>query len=210
MRITKFGHACVRVEYDGGAVVLDPGGFTGPEAVDGATAVLITHEHADHYDVDHLRRTQAPVFTIQAVADRIREDAPDVFERTTAIAPGLSFDVGLPVTAVGELHAVIHPEIPRITNCGYVLEADGTSVFHPGDALTAPDRPVDVLLAVCSAPWARSAELIDFMREVKAPSIVPVHDRVYSDIGASLFDAQVERLVPSTMTYRRLKDGEDL
>ena len=49
MRITKFGHACVRVEHDGVTVVIDPGVFTDVEAVDGADAVLITHEHADHY-----------------------------------------------------------------------------------------------------------------------------------------------------------------
>ena len=71
MRITKFGHACVRLETDGHTIVLDPGGFTEPEAVDGATAVLVTHEHGDHYSVDHLRRSQAPIYTIQAVADQI-------------------------------------------------------------------------------------------------------------------------------------------
>ena len=76
MRITKFGHACVRLETDGHVIVLDPGGFTEPEAVDGATAVLITHEHADHYSADHLRRTDAPIHTIAAVAAKIREDAP--------------------------------------------------------------------------------------------------------------------------------------
>ena len=90
MRITKFGHACVRLETDGQMVVLDPGGFTEPEAVDGATAVLITHEHADHYSPDHLRRTDAPVFTIAAVAAKIREDAPDVAERLTVVEPGRS------------------------------------------------------------------------------------------------------------------------
>ena len=45
MRITKFGHACVRIEHDGKVVVVDPGAFTDAEAVDGATAVLVTHEH---------------------------------------------------------------------------------------------------------------------------------------------------------------------
>ena len=72
MRITKFGHACVRIENDDQVVVLDPGGFTEREAVDGATAVLITHEHADHLDIDHLRATDAPIYTIDAVraADR--------------------------------------------------------------------------------------------------------------------------------------------
>jgi L-ascorbate metabolism protein UlaG (beta-lactamase superfamily) len=36
MRITKFGHACIRIEHDGHTIVVDPGGFTQPEAVDGA------------------------------------------------------------------------------------------------------------------------------------------------------------------------------
>ena len=52
MRLTKFGHACVRVEHAGVRVVIDPGGFTDRGAVDGADAVLITHQHADHYDAD--------------------------------------------------------------------------------------------------------------------------------------------------------------
>ena len=68
MRITKFGHACVRIEHDGTTVVLDPGVFTDPAAVDGADAVLITHEHPDHYLADNLRATDAPVFTIEAVS----------------------------------------------------------------------------------------------------------------------------------------------
>ena len=79
MRITKFGHACVRLETGDHTIVLDPGVFTEPEAVDGATAVLITHEHPDHYSADHLRRTDAPVHTIEAVAAKIRADAPDGF-----------------------------------------------------------------------------------------------------------------------------------
>ena len=156
MRITKFGHACVRLEHDGRSIVLDPGMFTDPSAVDGAGAVLITHEHPDHYVPDLLRRTDAPVFTIAAVAERIREDAPDVFERVTVVAPGESFDPGIPVRVVGELHAVIHPEMPRFFNSGYVVTGDLT-VYHPGDSLTMPDEDIDVLLVPSSAPWLKAS-----------------------------------------------------
>ena len=75
MRITKLGHACVRLEHEGTTLVLDPGVFTDAGALDGADAVLITHEHPDHYLPDHLRASDAAVFTIGAVAARIREDA---------------------------------------------------------------------------------------------------------------------------------------
>jgi L-ascorbate metabolism protein UlaG (beta-lactamase superfamily) len=211
MRITKFGHACVRVEHDGTVVVFDPGMFTGPEALDGATAILITHEHADHYVPDLLRATDAPVWTIDAVAAKIRDDAPEVAERTTVVAPGESLDVGVPVAVVGEMHAVIHPELPRFHNSGYVLTVGDTTVYHPGDALTEPGRPVDVLLAPCSAPWARASELVDFMRAVKAPTNVAIHDRVYSEAGAAIFDGHANAFLPKEgLEFKRLKDGEDL
>ena len=64
MRITKFGHACVRVQGDGGVVVIDPGVFTDPAALEGADAVLITHEHPDHVHPDHLRGNGVPIWTI--------------------------------------------------------------------------------------------------------------------------------------------------
>jgi L-ascorbate metabolism protein UlaG (beta-lactamase superfamily) len=136
MRITKFGHACVRIEHDGSTIVLDPGVFTDREAVDGADAVLITHEHPDHYLPANLLAADAPVYTIEAVAAKIREDAPALAERLTVIAPDETFEAGLPVRAVGELHAVIHPEIPRIFNSGYVVTAGDVRIYHPGDSLT--------------------------------------------------------------------------
>src|SRR3954453_11396339 len=104
MRITKFGHACVRIEHDGQVVVLDPGIFTEPEAVDGATAVLVTHVHPDHLHPGNLRATDAPVFTVGQVADQLAADAPDVAERTTTVPAAAAFEVGLSVRAVGELH----------------------------------------------------------------------------------------------------------
>lgn len=211
MRITKFGHACVRVEHAGATLVIDPGVFTEPEAVDGAGAVLITHEHPDHYLPDHLRRTDATVFTIAAVAEKIRADAPDVAERLTVITPGEEFDAGLPVRAVGELHAVIHPEFPRFFNSGYVVGAGGSTLYHPGDALTLPDQAVDVLCVPVSAPWMRASEGIDFARAVKAPRNLAIHDRVYSEAGLRIVDGHMDAFLPQAgQSYSRIPDGTDL
>jgi L-ascorbate metabolism protein UlaG (beta-lactamase superfamily) len=210
MRIIKFGHACVRVEHEGVAVVVDPGVFTEVGALDGADAVLITHEHADHYLPDNLRATDAPVFTIDAVAAKIREDAPEVAERVTVVAPGEEFDAGLPVRAVGEMHAVIHPEMPRFFNSGYVLTAGDEKVYHPGDALTGPDEDVDLLCVPISAPWLKASEAIDFARAVKAPRNLAIHDRIYSEAGLKIVDGHYGLLLPESSTYHRLADGEDL
>ena len=211
MRILKFGHACVRVEYDGAAVVIDPGVFTEVSALDGADAVLITHEHADHYLPDHLRATDAPVFTIDAVAAKIREDAPEVAERVTVVRPGQEFDAGLPVRAVGELHAVIHPEFPRFINSGYVLTAGDEKVYHPGDALTGPDEEVDLLCVPVSAPWLKASEAIDFARAVKAPRNLAIHDRIYSEAGLGIVDGHMNAFLPDAgQEYVRLRDGAEL
>jgi L-ascorbate metabolism protein UlaG (beta-lactamase superfamily) len=211
MRITKFGHACVRIEHDGQVVVLDPGMFTDAEAVDGATAVLVTHLHPDHLYPENLRATDAPVFTVGQVAEQLATDAPDVAERTVAVPAGAAFDIGLPVRAVGELHNVIHPELPQPYNSGYLLTVGAQTVYHPGDSLALPEVPVDLLLCPASAPWLRSEMAVEFVRAVGAPRNLAIHDRVYSEAGHGLLAMQMETLVaPRGLEWLRRADGEDL
>ncbi|RLV50510.1 MBL fold metallo-hydrolase [Nocardioides mangrovicus] len=210
MRITKFGHACVRIEHDGQVVVVDPGAFTEPEAVDGATAVLLTHVHADHLHPANLRATDAPVWTIAEVAEGVRDQAPDVAERTTVIAPGDRFDIGVPVTAVGERHAVIHPSMPGVANSGYRMEVDGQTLFHPGDSFDHPEQGVDLLFLPVSAPWCKLAEVMDYAKAVGAPRSLAVHDRILSEVGLSLLDERVTAYLEGIGDYTRIADGSDL
>lgn len=211
MRITKFGHACVRIETGDHVLVLDPGVFTAPEAVDGATAVLITHEHPDHYLAEHLRRTDAPIHTIEAVSKKIREEAPDVAERVVVVGPEERFDPGVPVEVVGQKHAVIHPEMPHFDNSGFLLDVEGTTIFHPGDALTVPDRDVDLLLLPVSAPWLKVSECIDFARDVGAPRSLAIHDEIYSETGLSVIEPHLSRMLGARdQAYLRLEPGQDV
>lgn len=211
MRITKLGHACVRIASGDTDLVIDPGTFTGREAVDGATAVLITHEHADHVDYDHLRASDAPVFTIAAVAEQVAANAPEVSERVTVVEPGETFDVGVPVTAVGEWHAVIHQDLPRFRNSGFLVEADGRSVYHPGDSFTEPGREVDLLCLPVSGPWNKLAEVVDFARAVKAPRNLAIHELIASEIGLGIVDARVDAMLDAhQLGYQRVRPGADV
>ncbi len=210
MRIVKFGHACVRLEHDGQVVVLDPGAFTDREAVEGATAVLITHEHPDHLDVDHLRATGAAVYTTEAVRTLVAGVDPGLADRVQVVTPGQSFDAGLPVTAVGELHAVIHPELPRVANSGFLVDVGGTRVYHPGDSLTPPGGPVDLLLLPVHAPWSKFSEVLDFARQVGAPRSVAVHDGLLNAAGLGVLERNFAMLLADDQDYRRVEPGTDL
>jgi len=211
MRITKFTHACVRIDAGANALCIDPGSFSERESVEAATAVLVTHEHPDHLSIDNLRATDARIFTVDAVAEKIAAEAPDVAERVTVVRPGQEFDAGLPARAVGEWHAVIHEEIPRIHNCGYVVTADESSVYHPGDAFTLPDQAIDLLLAPVCAPWSKTSEVIDFVRAVGAPRTAAIHDLVFSDLGLGLVDTMLgNALEGRNQDYQRVAPGAQL
>lgn len=210
MRITKFGHACVALEHSGVRLVVDPGGFTDPGVAAGADVVLITHEHFDHYDPEQLRATDAPIVTIDAVARKIATDAPELSDRVRTVTPEEQLDLGLPVAVVGEMHAVIHPDLPRITNSGYVFDLGGTIVYHPGDALTLPHTPVDILLAPSSAPWLKASEAVDFTRAVAAPRNLAIHDRIYTEAAHGVLQSQMDNLLASGQRWERIPDGSDL
>lgn len=210
MRIIKHGHACVRLEDAGHVLVIDPGGFTDVAAVDGATAVLLTHEHPDHVDAGNLRATDAPILTIAAVHAKLAAEAPDVAERVRVVAPGDLLDVGVPVRVVGETHAEILPDL-HFDNSGYLVEMGGFRVFHPGDALTVPDVPVDVLCLPVSAPWLKASECVGFAEAVGAPRSLAIHDLIYSEIGLGILDGHLQRrLAPREQSYVRLSAGAEL
>lgn len=211
MRITKFGHACVRVESGSTTVVVDPGGWSEREAVDGASAVLVTHEHPDHLDPDNLRATDAPVYTIGAVAKQIAEQAPDVAERVTVVKPGDELDLGIPVTVVGEKHAVIHPELQHFDNSGYLLEVEGRRIFHPGDAFTERPEALDLLLLPVHAPWNKVSEVIDYARAVGAPLSVAIHDGLLNERGLALAQRQLSGMLGEReQEYLRVEPGTEV
>lgn len=212
MRVTKFSHSCVRLSHDGGDVVLDPGTWSERDSLDGVAAVLVTHEHADHWAIDQLRATDAPVHTIEAVARQIREADPEVGERVVVVHPGDETEIaGFGVRVVGEKHAVIHPELPRFDNSGFVLSAGGQSVYHPGDSFELPGQDVDVFCAPVCAPWAKMSELIDLAREVGAPRTLGIHDLVYSERLLPLADGRMtDFLAAQGGRYSRPEPGEDL
>jgi L-ascorbate metabolism protein UlaG (beta-lactamase superfamily) len=211
LTLTKFAHACVRLETAGTVIVIDPGAFSGPEALEGADAVLVTHEHFDHVVPETLRAAAATnpdleVWTNPALAAHFA----DLGGRVHAVTHGDTFAVGgaggVPVHVHGEKHAVIHRDIPEIDNVGFLVAG---RVFHPGDAFTVPEEPVPTLLVPVSGPWLRIGEAVDYVREVAPADAYTIHEALLSDIGMQT----VERLLGGLAggedrPIRRLAPGE--
>ncbi|RPK89339.1 MULTISPECIES: MBL fold metallo-hydrolase [Streptomyces] len=194
LTLTKKTHSCVRIAKEGRVLVIDPGGFSEDDAALGADVMLVTHEHPDHFNEARLRagleaNPAAEVWTLRSVAEQLSAAFPG---RVHTVGDGDAFSAaGFDVTVHGELHAVIHPDIPRITNVGFLVDG---SVFHPGDALTVPERPVDTLLLPVMAPWNKISEVIDYVREVKPRRAIDVHDALLTDLARPIYDNQIGAL----------------
>ncbi|GAA4727193.1 MBL fold metallo-hydrolase [Isoptericola chiayiensis] len=213
MRLTSHGHACVRLDSTTTRVVVDPGGFSDvASALHGATAVLLTHQHPDHLDVEHVTAAlhADPDLDVWGPAGAL--DLLDDVDahRKHAVEPGDILRLGAAQVEVGGgRHAVIHPDVPVIANRTYTVELDGTTVHHPGDSLDVPGRDLDVLLLPVAAPWLRLADAMDAARAAGARSVVPVHDAILSTAGQGLVDRLLDTArVGGEYVYRRPRVGE--
>jgi L-ascorbate metabolism protein UlaG (beta-lactamase superfamily) len=209
MQLTKLGHACVRLRKDDRTLVIDPGGLT-PEddAIAGAEAVLITHEHFDHLEAERLRKALAEdprltVYTCSAVAE-ILGDAGD---RIRTVGEGDALTIaGFEVAVVGQKHEVVHPDVPPVDNVGFFIDEE---VFHPGDAFTVVEAPT--LLVPGQAPWMKAPEMIQYLRAVAPRRAYAVHDGLLNEFGLGLLESQLTgEGKQQNADFRRLKPGESV
>jgi len=210
-RFTKLAHSCVRLEKDGALLVIDPGTFgDAAAALDGATAVMITHEHPDHLDADALRAALSadPDLTLWA-NQAICAQFADFGDRAHEVRHGDALDVaGFDVHVYGVDHALIHPDIPLVVNTGFLVDND---LFHPGDSFTIPEDPVRTLLVPISAPWLKSGEMIDYFRAIGPARGYAIHDAILNEAGLTLMTRMLTvAAAPTATEVARLDPGTTL
>lgn len=191
MQLTSRGHSCLLVEAADTRVLIDPGAFSaGFEEITDLAAIVVTHQHADHLDVDRTvelvrRNPQAQVLADPQSAEILAGRGVDV----VATAGGERYRVGhLTVTGVGQWHAFNHDWMPTMSNVGVVLAAEGEpTLFHPGDAYDGDPGAVDILAVPINAPWTAVRDSIAFVRRLAPARVVPIHDALLSATGRGLY-----------------------
>jgi L-ascorbate metabolism protein UlaG (beta-lactamase superfamily) len=208
MRLTKLGHSCVRLDKDGATLVIDPGGWSGTDPVAGASALLITHEHADHLNGPVVqaaleRDPGLELWTTAPVAGQFSGFA----SRVHVVGHEDAFTAaGFEVHVHGSNHAVIYPDVPVVPNVGFAIDG---SIFHPGDAFTLPGEPVETLLLPVSAPWLKTSEMVEYARAVQPRMSYAIHDAILNDNGIGLVGMLAGMLLGGTGegAYARLEPG---
>ncbi|WP_116949446.1 MBL fold metallo-hydrolase [Jiangella endophytica] len=207
MRLTKFEHSCVLVEDGDGRILIDPGGFShGFESLTGLTAVLVTHQHPDHLDVDRLR----PLLAANPEARLYTDAASAAILAETGIAamgvqPGERLHAGTAVDVFGGQHAVIHPDVPVIPNVAYLI---GGRFLHPGDSYTIPDVDVEILGLPTAAPWLKLSESVDYLRALTPNVAIPIHEAMLA--VPAFFYTLIEKLAPEETELRVVAPGATL
>jgi L-ascorbate metabolism protein UlaG (beta-lactamase superfamily) len=210
MRLTKLGHACVRLQKDDRTLVIDPGALTPEDAFAGAEAVLITHEHFDHFEAERLRQAMAAdprleVWTCRPVAVGLS----DLGARVHVTGHGDAVTVaGFELHVHGYKHEIVHPDVPPVDNIGFLVDGE---VFHPGDAFTIPEAEVPTLCLPTNAPWMKAPEMFAYVREIRPRRAYSVHDGLLNEFGLGLIDAMLSGEAKRTdADIRRLRGGESV
>jgi L-ascorbate metabolism protein UlaG (beta-lactamase superfamily) len=190
MRLTKFEHASLLLEETGKKLFVDPGSYTTALTDTANTAaVVITHEHADHWTPEQLTRILdmnpgVPIYGPQSVAAAATD-----FD-ITVVHAGDTIEAGpFRLRFFGGTHAVIHSSIPVVENLGVLVNE---KLFYPGDSFTVPDGvDVDVLAVPASGPWLKASEFMDYVLAVKPKHSFATHDMVNSVAGNAMAAARI-------------------
>jgi L-ascorbate metabolism protein UlaG (beta-lactamase superfamily) len=187
MKITKIFHSCVLLEDDSAKILIDPGAWVFEEKdakisdFSDVDAVLVTHEHPDHYYPEALKeiaRQGARIITNKELATKMVKEgiSAEALEAEKETAVG-----GLTVKGVHCDHGSL--VVPTPANIGFLIDG---RILHPGDCISVRGlREIEILFLPMIAPWMKMTEGVMFAKAVKPKIAVPIHEGFVKEPVAS-------------------------
>lgn len=182
MKVTKFAHSCLLIEAGDAHILTDLGSWNSEiPSVSGLSAVLITHEHQDHFDIEKLKsllahNSDAEIITHQAVGEKLQEAGVSY----RSIEPGEKVEVnGVTIESCGTDHAIIYGTASPCRNTGYLIDG---KLYIPGDALhDMPPVQIEILALPTGGPWMKVSEAIEYAKALGPKVVIPIHDAMYTE-----------------------------
>lgn len=209
MKLTKYQHACFAIEKEGASIVVDPGAFSHdfimPKNV---VAVVVTHEHPDHFDEKLIGRIlaahpKATVIAHESITGRFTNHS------TIAAKVGERYEAGpFVLRFLGGTHATIAEGIQVPPNLGVLID---DRLYYPGDSFVVPiNVPVRELALPASAPWLKISEAMNFLAQVRPEFVFPTHDAILSDEGKALIDRMLGAVASGQNSHYVRLDGSSV
>lgn len=195
-------------------LIIDPGNLTRPlQDVVGTIAVVITHEHADHWCTEQLGHIaalnpQVKIFGPPGVALAVAASGFPI--AVTVAHPGEQLSVGsFTLRFFGGQHALIHSSIATVDNLGVLVN---DALYYGGDSFVVPEGvTVQALATPNGAPWLTLGNVIDYLEAVSPQMAFPVHEMLLSQAGRAMSNNRI-KFVTETLggTFALLEPGEHI
>lgn len=208
MKLTKLEHSGIILEKDGQKLVFDPVEFVNqlPE-LQNVAAVIITHKHFNHLQMDALQKIMATNPEAKIVGP---EDLTVEFPQFITAKNGDELEInGFRLHFSGHDHGLVFGGVMPCQNLGVIVDG---CVMNPGDSFDQPAvENADVLLVPEVAPWWNVADCTKFITEIKPKIAIPVHDALLSPFGKQVFDGGLKATCEKVgANWVPLKPGDSL